>query len=279
VNSKKEPWLKFYPSDWRGDPRLRMCSIGARGLWMEMMCIMHEAEPYGHLIVGKVPVTNRQLASLAGIPPGDCLKFIAELESAGVYSRQDGTKTIYSRRMVRDREKSEEGRRHIRKRFPEGKVEGPKPTSPPNRSPTTDPITPEARSQKDSEASASGAGAPVDHRKRLFNEGLAKLALLTGKGPDACRSFVGKCLRAASDDAVTVLGLIEDAERNRVVDASAWIAARLKNGEGNGQTGSKIIRAADDLRRKIASFDGPPSRDIELRDGPGKAIAGLLPHG
>src|SRR6185312_8593551 len=84
--------------------------------------------------------------------------------------------------------------------------------------------------QKDSEANASGAAAP-DHRKRLFNEGLAKLASLTGKGPDACRSFVGKCLKAASDDAVTVLGLIEDDERNQAIDPSAWIVARLKSPE------------------------------------------------
>lgn len=81
---------------------------------------------------------------------------------------------------------------------------------------------------KDSEANASGAEAPRDVRSRLFTDGLSTLARLTGKGPDACRSFVGKCLKAASDDAVTVLGLIEDADRNRVVDPSAWISARLK---------------------------------------------------
>ena len=125
----------------------------------------------------------------------------------------------------------------------------------------------------------SGAVAPIDHRKRLFDEGLPKLAKLTGKGPDACRSFVGKCLKAARDDAVTVLGLIEEAERNQVVDPSAWIAARLKTAEHfHGKTGSKIIQAADDLRRKIASFDGPASGDLDLRDGSGAPVAGLLSH-
>jgi hypothetical protein len=110
TNRKKEPWMKFYPSDWRGDPRLRMCSIGARGLWMEMLCIMHEAEPYGHMVVGNVPVTNRQLASLAAISQTDCMKFMAELESSRVYSRQEGTGIIYSRRMVRDKAKAERDR-------------------------------------------------------------------------------------------------------------------------------------------------------------------------
>jgi uncharacterized protein YdaU (DUF1376 family) len=132
----------------------------------------------------------------------------------------------------------------------------------------------------DSEASASGAAAPPDARTRLFNEGLAKLALITGKGADACRSFVGKCLKAAGDDAITVLGLIEDAERNRVVDPSAWIAARLKPAEiGNGKPKSAIIQAADDLCRKLASFDGPPRELDELRGSEGKAAARLLSNG
>ena len=44
-------WFKFYPSDWRADPALRMCSIAARGLWMEMLCVMHEATPRGSLLI------------------------------------------------------------------------------------------------------------------------------------------------------------------------------------------------------------------------------------
>ena len=54
------PWMKFYPSDWRADPALRMCSLGARGLWAEMMCIMHEAEPYGCLLVNGQAIGEKQ---------------------------------------------------------------------------------------------------------------------------------------------------------------------------------------------------------------------------
>lgn len=38
-----DPWLKFYPTDWRSDPALKMCSLAARGLWIEMIALMHEA--------------------------------------------------------------------------------------------------------------------------------------------------------------------------------------------------------------------------------------------
>ena len=111
--------------------------------------------------------------------------------------------------------------------------------------------------KKDSEADASGAEAPIDHRKRLFDEGLKKLAAMTGKGPDACRSFVGKCLKAAGDDAVTVLGLIEDAERNQVVDPSAWIAIRLKPQQGNPNGRRTVHDAANDLLARVNALDEP----------------------
>jgi hypothetical protein len=57
------PWMKFYPSDWRSDPALRSCTIAARGLWIEMMAIMHEAEPYGSLLVKGKRVDKKQLAA------------------------------------------------------------------------------------------------------------------------------------------------------------------------------------------------------------------------
>jgi hypothetical protein len=100
------PWLKFYPSDWRSDPALRICSIGARGLWMEMLCLMHEASPIGSLVVNGKQVTERQLAALSGASMDEVRDMLGELEAAGVFSREDDG-TIYSRRMRRDVEKAE----------------------------------------------------------------------------------------------------------------------------------------------------------------------------
>lgn len=93
--------MKFYPSDWRADPALRACTIAARGLWIEMLCIMHEADPYGSLLVKGRRIDKKQLASLCGIPERECTVLMLELEGFGVYERDlDGT--IYSRRMRRD---------------------------------------------------------------------------------------------------------------------------------------------------------------------------------
>lgn len=97
----KKPWMKFYPADWRSDPRLRMCSLAARGLWLELIALMHEAETYGHLLVGGITPSTRQLSSLVSATERELKEHLAELETAGVFSRTDEG-IIYSRRMVRD---------------------------------------------------------------------------------------------------------------------------------------------------------------------------------
>lgn len=106
--AEKKPWFKFYPADWRGDEQLRIVSLAARGLWIEMLCIMHKAEPYGHLVVNGQPVTDAQLAALAGTDLSTAQQLITELETAGVFSRSR-TRTIYSRRMTRDEKRRKDG--------------------------------------------------------------------------------------------------------------------------------------------------------------------------
>jgi hypothetical protein len=99
------PWIKFFPTDWLGEKSLRMCSLAARGLWIECMCVMHDATPYGHLTVNGRPATDTQLALMTGTPPEQVADLLAELESAGVFSR-NGKGVIYSRRMTRDEKKA-----------------------------------------------------------------------------------------------------------------------------------------------------------------------------
>lgn len=110
----KKPWMKWYPADWRSDPKLRMCSLSARGLWADMLALMHEAEPYGHLLVaGKAP-SDQQLAALVGAPAREVSAAIGQLADANVFSRTDDG-TIYSRRMVRDKAKADQDSTNGRK--------------------------------------------------------------------------------------------------------------------------------------------------------------------
>lgn len=96
-----ERWMRFYPSDWLGDPALRTCSYGARGLWMDMLCLMDAAKPRGHLKLGRQKVDAQTLATLTNGTPRRVEKLLAELQKAGVFS-VNSRGTIYSRKMVRE---------------------------------------------------------------------------------------------------------------------------------------------------------------------------------
>lgn len=97
----KRPAFQFYPADWRKDPALSACSLSARGLWIELMCIAHEASAYGVLSINGKPMAPTQIARMVGESPAAVVKLLAELEDAGVFSR-DEQGCIYSRRMVKD---------------------------------------------------------------------------------------------------------------------------------------------------------------------------------
>jgi hypothetical protein len=97
----KRPAFQFYPADWRKDLELQSCSIAARGLWHEMMCVMHEAEPYGHLVLNGKPMSELQAATACRVTPRDYRALLAELKAAGVPGETDDG-SFYSRRMVKD---------------------------------------------------------------------------------------------------------------------------------------------------------------------------------
>jgi hypothetical protein len=103
------PWMKFYPADWRADPRLRMCSLSARGLWIDLISYMHEGVPYGHLTIDGVVPDLSDLSALVGRPVAEVRKAISELETKQIFSRTENG-AIYSRRMVRDRAKADRDR-------------------------------------------------------------------------------------------------------------------------------------------------------------------------
>lgn len=95
------PYLRFFPRDWLGDPLLRMISPAARGLWMDLLCVMSSCEPYGHLTVAGKHMTDERAASAVSLPLETYRELLAELEAVGVTSRT-AAGVIFSRRLVRD---------------------------------------------------------------------------------------------------------------------------------------------------------------------------------
>lgn len=109
MTDRNKPWMKFFPTDWQADPALGSCSLAARGLWQEMLCIMHKAEPYGHLLVKGKPPSVKTIASLVRSTEAEVLPLLQELEREDVFSRKRNG-VIFSRRMERDEMRSRKNR-------------------------------------------------------------------------------------------------------------------------------------------------------------------------
>lgn len=107
MTSKKLHFIQFYPSDWRAEPCLKLCSLVAKGLWIEMLCLMAQSSVHGHLCHPNKaePLQPKDLAKMLGNSEEEILPLLAELESNGVFSRDDDLKTIYSRRLIKDQDK------------------------------------------------------------------------------------------------------------------------------------------------------------------------------
>jgi hypothetical protein len=103
---KQKPWFKFWPSDWRGDEKLRVCILASRGLWIECLALMHKADPYGHLLVNGAAPTLQELGKLVAATAGETSRMLDELKAKGVCSITESG-VIFSRRMVRDKAKEQ----------------------------------------------------------------------------------------------------------------------------------------------------------------------------
>lgn len=93
--------LKFDVQKWRDSADVRSCAPLARAVWLEMLCVMAEAEPFGFFLIDGKKVGPGRFAQVANMTVEDVQSGIAQLEKAGVFSR-DGEGRIYCRKMARD---------------------------------------------------------------------------------------------------------------------------------------------------------------------------------
>jgi len=248
----KRPAFQFYPADWRNDAGLRLCSLPARGLWLEMMCLMHDGQPYGHLTVLGRAMSPEALARLVGEGVAPVKRWLTELEQNQVFSRDcDGA--IFSRRMVRDEDirdrrasGGDAGAAHGAKGASHGIKGGrPRKEKPPlpadergvsNPPPSSSSPSPSSEEEV-SEATASGGAAPPpaqppDPDKVMFDAGRRLLAD-AGKSPAVAGQLLGKWRKEHGTEAViTALGR---AQREGAIDPVSFITGCLesRNGQRN----------------------------------------------
>lgn len=77
----RRPSFQFYPADWRANANLRRCSRPARGVWMDVLCILHENED----AYGQRPWTLEDIAMAADSP----LELVQELARKEVLKGSD----------------------------------------------------------------------------------------------------------------------------------------------------------------------------------------------
>jgi len=99
---KKLTYITFFPNDWLSDIHLHQCSVEARGVWMDLLCIMAKSRKYGYLINGDGKgYCLDKLASLIRINVRKLESCMVELEKEGIF-RRDENGIIYSKRLTDD---------------------------------------------------------------------------------------------------------------------------------------------------------------------------------
>ena len=116
----KRPSFQFYPADWSSNPNLKRCSFAEKGIWIEVMCLMHDQEEYGVLrwtlkeIAEAVKCKPIELLALhrKGVLKGDDKSIVDPFVYTPRSGRKDGPPVTlvptqdgpvwYSSRMVRD---------------------------------------------------------------------------------------------------------------------------------------------------------------------------------
>lgn len=273
----KRPSFQFYPSDYQGNSNLKRCTHEEKGIWVDVLCLLHDQEPYGLLrwtLAEIAQAVNTTPEKLTGLVRREILKGHDEKCQAFIYRPRSGRRegepiTLiaeqagplwYSSRMVRD-----EYLRKIRGASTQFTSES-QPQPSPHLSPkgglgerSSDGSTSSSSSSSTSitdldKSKSSGAPSappgPVDFKKAVFREGLK----LIGGDNDKNRQFLGQLVRDYGTKLVVEAML--ESEKQGPVDAKGYIKKLL------GERGQKI-------ERPQKATTSTPARPEQLRKGTG----------
>lgn len=236
----KLPAFQFYPGDWLKDPNLRRCTHAAKGVWMDILCLMFESQERGVLITAQRAWSDEEIALAVGGDSTTVMACVQELTLKGVaYRRADGA--LYSKRLIRDEQKRKlcvaAGKRGgnpnltgTLKGAPKGEVKGP-----PNREPT-----PSASSSSSDEEIKKEAG--INGKPHNLNEALAYAEKLPGYEPDIVKHWYA-CRDSADWERVNGTPV-----RNWRSDLDAWV---LKSARDSAT--ATIRRQTDSVKASVKS--------------------------
>jgi uncharacterized protein YdaU (DUF1376 family) len=95
------PYIALYIGDWRKDLAVQSLSFYHRGIWFELLMLMHCSEERGRLVLSGKPMTTVALSRLLGLSERETSSAVEILVSQGVASR-DKRGALINRRMARE---------------------------------------------------------------------------------------------------------------------------------------------------------------------------------
>jgi len=98
----KLPAIQFYPGDWRKDVGVQSLNFHDRGVWFEILMLMHESEVRGKLMLGGKCMPDEILSNVLRIDKNELVRTIQTLIERGVTEREKRTGALINRRMLRD---------------------------------------------------------------------------------------------------------------------------------------------------------------------------------
>lgn len=240
---KKLPYLPLYTGDWKKDAKLSRCSTAARGVWIDLLCVMHDEDRSGELCG-----TADELGILARCSASEVVQALTELQAKGaaeVTKERNGMWRVCNRRMCKDAEK--------RKRNAERQMRH---RNSSRDGPITPPITPLSESDIES---AFEDFWEVFPKGRKGSQGIAREAFLKAIGKAEVAVIIEAATRyAASQIAATRWVKMPSTWLNQECwndDPAAWIDRDAPAKEGGYRQVSRDEFAAFFRLQKFT--DGP----------------------
>jgi len=251
------PSLQFYVKDWLSDPGLHACSLAARGLWIDVICIMFTACRRGELTVNGKTVDAVTLAKIVGRPESEITPLLLELRENGVYSFLPSG-TLYCRRMVREAEVA-------RRRSEAGAIGAAARWNPDAKSMRPDAMACEPYGKIIAQTLEGRRDETYANRWQPAEEEAAVAAAIA-KGKDSSGRFKGIRRRGFSDapapdpeDAALDKALAEEREKDAELDAKL---KRRRGRERHDQDTGNPVPSARPPGRRLARAGEPPDPGI-----------------
>lgn len=164
MSQQKQPYIPFYPGDWKKDAGVQALEFFDRHVWFEMLMLMHDSDQRGYLVLNGRPMSDEAIARLLGLDKQIFSKALSNIKANGVCSVRESDQAIYSRSMVRRAELSS-------KRAISGKSGGnPKLLKQtPSKPPTKTTANPQPNSDNESE-NANANEDPIEILKKSHPE-------------------------------------------------------------------------------------------------------------